>query len=94
MKNKRDEAPEVLLKYEKFWKDTFGEELNNEKYNELVGLSQELAKTDEKFKAILSEKLVGEFIDSENGLEDKNKRKWAMITALSTYGKEFGLQVD
>lgn len=88
------EAPEELIRYEKWWKDTFGRTPNLEEDEELVELTHSLAKNDERFKGILAESLINEFIDSEDGLASVGKRRWAMVHALSTYGKELGLSVD
>jgi len=93
--NESREVPEVLLKYEKWWSETFGAgKLSSEEYEKLVGFTLDLAKSDQEFKDILSQNLTEQFLDSKDGLEDQNKRRWAMITALSTYGKKFGLKVD
>ena len=91
---KAENAPEEIVAYEKWWKETFGREPSPEEDKQLFELAQSLAQKDETFKKILGESLANEFIGSETGLEDPKKRRWALVGALSTYGKEFGLQVD
>ncbi len=87
-------APEALLKYEAFWKETYGRNISPEEQLQLVGFAQELAKTDPTFKTILSESLLAEFLDADDGFGQEKARKFALIAALSSYGKRFGLQVD
>lgn len=88
------EAPQALIEYEKWWTKTYGREITSVEQQELVGFAQELAKEDEEFKQILSERFVSELTENENGIEDAKKRRWVFISALSTYGKKFGLSVD
>ena len=87
-------APETLLEYEKWWNKTYGREPSQEEVGELVQLAKRLAQEDTRFHELLSDSFMKGFVDSDQGLEETSKRKWALIGALSTYGKEFGLKVD
>lgn len=86
-------TPAQLLQYQEWWKRTYGRESTAEEDRQLFEMCHNLAVIDQVFRAILAEKLTAEFIDAGD-LEDHKKRKWAVVTALSTYGKKFGLTVD
>jgi len=93
-KESAEGIPPLLQRYEKWWGETYGREATPNELKELNVFARELAKEDEKFKQILAETFLKEFSGSDEGLEDPKTRKWILITALSTYGKEFGLKVD
>lgn len=93
-KKENTEVPQVLIEYEKWWTKTYGREITIVEQQELVGFAQELAKEDKEFRQILSERLISELIENKTGIEDSRNRRWALISALSTYGKKFGLSVD
>ena len=88
------EVPQTLIRYEKWWAQTYGRDLTQAEQQELIGFAQELAKDDDEFKQILSERFISELTENENGIEDSKKRKWLFISALSAYAKKFGLSVD
>ncbi len=90
----KEQAPAELRTYEAWWQKTYGRDPSVEEDKELVGIAKELAATDPKFAEILKDSLMKQFVESDEGLEDKGKRRWALVGALSTYGKEFGLSVD
>jgi hypothetical protein len=86
--------PQELKAYEEWWGRTYGREITAEELHELVSFAKDLMEHDDKFKQILADRFMAEFGDSDNGLEDPDRRKWSLISALSTYGKKFGLKVD
>jgi hypothetical protein len=88
------EAPQEITDYVKWWHETYGKEVTAEEFKQLIGFAQSLAKKDSEFKTLLGEKLARDFIDNEEGLEDKDRRRMALLDSLSTYAEKFGLSAD
>jgi len=60
----------------------------------LIGFAKKLASEDEKFRTLLADSLMKEFMENDESLDNDKNRRWTLIGALSSYGKEFGLSVD
>ena len=86
------EVPKALLVYEKLWVESYGKTKPEDQIAKLEECAKQLLNEDPKFEAYLSKDLVALFKDG--GLENKKDYGWALVHALSTRGKEFGLQVD